>query len=595
MTRVTVLAALSCLLHVAMVYGQESRGVVYDFTATWCGPCQQVAPVVEKLQREGLPIVKVDVDQHPEMQSRFGVQSIPTFILVIDGKEVDRSTGRMSESELRRMAARVPTPSQGNAQPAPSQTRPGLIPIDLGSPAPLARPAPAPVNPPAVEETRVAETEQKRATTLRDLLPFGRKDKTETQPEVVRGNDSVVGNSAQGSASVAANAESGPVDPMKASVRIRVITNGRIDLGSGTVVSSQPGISQILTCAHIFNGFNDDSRIEVDVFENGRPSQFLARLVKFDKDSDLGLISIPTTTPVSTAKVATVTNNPKVSDEVAAIGCSGGDEPTRQQARVTDIDKYEGPHNLLCTGVPVRGRSGGGLFNRQGDIVGVCSAADEKDQRGFYSGLLAMHKLLDQCSLAHLYAAPVAETAVAATETPASREFPASMPATTEAPSSPFGELQPAAPASKSRAVAAAEEVVPAASGVAANPVDVQSGNAEVVVIVRDRANPAQNRVVILHQASPKFMSYLNGELPEGGMIDANLLGASQMENVPGVRRNERTTPSAVAPAMASQSVPAVSVPAVTTTKETLLPTTISQPVVPRKFSRSGTQSRIAQ
>lgn len=590
MTRVTVLAALSCLLHVAIVYGQESRGVIYDFTATWCGPCQQVAPVVEKLQREGLPIVKVDVDQHPEMQSKFGVQSIPTFILVIDGKEVDRTTGRLGESELRRLAARIPARTPGNGQVSPSQSRPGLIPIDLGSPAPLVRPSPAPAVQPAVEETRVAETEPKRSTTLRDLLPFGRKDKTEEKPEVVRGNDSVVENSRQGA--VATQAENVVVDPMKASVRIRVITNGRIDLGSGTVISSQPGISQILTCAHIFNGFNDDSRIEVDVFENGRPSQFLARLVKFDKESDLGLISIPTTSLVNTAKVATVANNPKVSDEVAAIGCSGGDEPTRQQARITDIDKYEGPHNLLCTGVPVRGRSGGGLFNRQGEIVGVCSAADEKDQRGFYSGLLAMHKLLDQCSLSHLYAVP-AETAIAANETPASREFPAAAPAGKENASSLFGELQPfstTAPADKPQTVAASEGTPPAAAGVAATPVDVQSGNAEVVVIVRDRTNPAQNRVVILHQASPKFMSYLNGELPEGGVIDENLLGASQMENVPGVRRHERTAPVEVTPAVVSKSAPAAS-----TTKETLLPTTISQPVVPRKYSRSGNQSQVAQ
>ncbi len=585
MTRVTVLAALAFALAAIPVFAQEPKGVIYDFTATWCGPCQQMAPIVEKLQREGVPIRKIDVDQHSDLVSKFQVTGMPTFVLVVEGKEVERRTGRMAESELRTMAARIPTSapqaamtqpavSQGAVSQAASPRSSGVIPIELGQPAPLVRPAPIAT---AQPETRVAEAEPRKSG-LRDLLPFGRK-KAEETPEVIRGNDSPVGRQELTSA---APPKGAPVDPMEASVRIRVITNGRIDLGSGTVVSSEQGLSRILTCAHIFKGFTDDSRIEVDVFENNRPTQYLARLIKYDEPADVGLISIPTTMRIRSSKIATVEQMPKVGDQVAAIGCSGGDDPTRQQSRITDIDKYEGPHNLLCMGVPVRGRSGGGLFNSTGDLIGVCSAADEDEQRGFYSGLQAIHKLLDENGLASLYkstpAVPEKAVAASAAETPARPAVPEAkaVPFEISSAGSPFASTPAAAPASVP--VSVPTSLVSSATRGGGTPLDVQAGQAEVVVIIRDPNQPqASNRVVILHQASPKFLSYLTGELKED-TIDSGLLGANGEQHVPEVTRTARTTarqPNAFPAAGSVES------------KQVLTPTTISQPVIPTKYSRA--------
>jgi len=568
MRRAPALALMFCLLSVAAVQGQEPRGMVYDFSAVWCSPCQQMAPLVEKLQREGLPVQKIDVDQQRDFAGRFNIQQMPTFVLVIDGKEVERTTGRMTESDLRRMVAKIPASASQQNPAGPRQSTAstargsGLIPIELGQPAPLVRPAPIST---AREEVRVAETEPKRG--LRNLLPFGREKPAEAPP-VVRGNDSAV----SFSESLTSSSESAAAaDPMESSVRIRVITNGRIDLGSGTVISSQQGLSHILTCAHIFKGFTEDSRIEVDLFENGRPVQFLATLEKFDEKSDVGLIKIPTTTVVRATPVATAAQNPKVGDTVAAIGCSGGDEPTRQQSRITDIDKYEGPHNLLCTGVPVRGRSGGGLFNQHGEVIGVCSAADEPAQRGFYSGLLAVHQLLNDCGLANLYQPTKPTTpALAASQNP-----PAAVPnnsAFEMNSASPFG-TSPTAPGSPAPFnLNAASMTAPATA-----PMDVQAGNAEVVVIIRDPQQPqAPNRVVILHQASPKFLSYLSGELTEGA-IDTNLLGSNLSPEIPAITRAVRQDSPAITTAR----------PMPQETKDSLLPTTMSRPVIPQRFTRS--------
>lgn len=555
---VIALTAVACLSNTAVLWAQEARGVVYDFGATWCGPCQQVAPVVEKLQREGLPIRKVDIDKQRDLTGKYNVQQIPTFVLVIDGKEVDRATGRLTEADLRRMVARIPQPAAPVTSTAPPQAiGPMSIPVELGEPAQLTRPAPMQSAP---EKSRLAENDQKKG--LRDLIPFGKKEARQTA-EVVRGNDSSIAAASPSQAVQATEPANISHDPMDSSVRIRVITDGRIDLGSGTVITSKVGVTRILTCAHIFKEFTDDSRIEVDVFERGGTTQYTAGLVKFDATSDLGLISIPTTNVVPQVHVAGPDAAPKVGEAVAAIGCSGGEDPTRQQSRVTDIDKYEGPHNLLCVGVPVRGRSGGGLFNRQGEIIGVCSAADEQEQRGFYSGLLAIHKLLDECQLTALYM-PAAKPAVAPQEQqvaaatanvergfPADfeRELPRDLPVTKAAPQEQAGSA----------------------------PVDVQAGDAEVVVIIRDRSNPATaNRVVILHAASPKFMSYLSGELSAGEM-NMDLLGnATTSISVPNATDRifgetipvEKTLPL---PGDAGQ----------------LRPTALSQPVIPQKYVRT--------
>lgn len=566
--------AMLSLSGTALLFAQETRGQIYDFGAKWCGPCQQVAPVVEKLQREGLPIRKIDIDQQKDLANRFQIKQIPTFVLVVDGKEVDRVTGSLTESDLRRMVARIPqaapqaasTTSPGrSAAPAqqPVAAGPMSIPVELGESAPLTRPAPMQTEPAA--PARMAEAEQKRG--LRDLLALGRK-KTEETPAVVRGNDSSLDEAvaSDGGAPISS-------DPMESSVRIRVITNGRIDLGSGTIISSSAGMTRILTCAHIFKEFTDDSRIEVDVFERGGVTPYTAGLIKFDDASDLGLISIPTTNVVPRVRVGGTAAAPRVGEMVAAIGCSGGSEPTRQQSKVTDIDKYEGPHNVLCTGVPVRGRSGGGLFNEKGEIIGVCSAADEREQRGFYSGLLAIHQLLDENHLTSLYSTPAktpetstpAKEQLAATSSSSTgREFPEEFAsAAAERTSAPF-----------EAAVHPAEENFADGNSVAGNSsMDVQAGDAEVVVIIRDRSNPgAANRVVILHAASPKFLAYLSGELSEGELKMDALGDVTSSLSLPEIQRP-----------FVSQTLPAA-----LSEGSQLQPTTLSQPVVPRKYVRSA-------
>jgi len=84
--------------------------VLVDFWAEWCGPCKQIAPVVEKIgeRYEGkLKVAKVDIDAHMELADRYAIRSIPTLLLFKDGNVVDKVVGYVPEAALAEHVERV--------------------------------------------------------------------------------------------------------------------------------------------------------------------------------------------------------------------------------------------------------------------------------------------------------------------------------------------------------------------------------------------------------------------------------------------------------------------------------------------------------
>ncbi|MCA6500881.1 MAG: thioredoxin, partial [Chitinophagaceae bacterium] len=75
---------------------QSEKPVLVDFTATWCGPCKMLSPILEQLHErmgESVRIIKIDVDKNPALSAELQISGVPTLILYKQGKQLWRQSG----------------------------------------------------------------------------------------------------------------------------------------------------------------------------------------------------------------------------------------------------------------------------------------------------------------------------------------------------------------------------------------------------------------------------------------------------------------------------------------------------------------------
>jgi thiol-disulfide isomerase/thioredoxin len=470
----------------ALALSGVGQTVMLDFYADWCGPCKAMHPTVQALAAAGYPVEQVNIDQNRKLAAKYGIQSIPCFVMLVDGKEVDRVVGGTTFSRLERMC------------------KAGALPNRTGTtPAMFARNTPAAVRPAALTSPAMA-------------APFEGWGQTQssTNPQAAL---------PAGTVDVAVE-----TNLLAASVRLRVEDPDGHSCGSGTIIDARSGEALILTCGHIFRDSKGKGRIDVDLFGPGGSQRVEGRLISFDSEvRDVGLVAIRTPGPVAAARVAPPGYRLAAGMPVVSVGCNNGDAPTARHSQINSLDKFTGPPNIQVAGQPVEGRSGGGLFSAEGYVLGVCNAADPSDKEGLFAALGSIYAELDRAQLTFLYKSagenpstlseatvPSALAAAASPTMPAGIAHPAGPASMATIPSMPASlpempQMPSASSASGLPGFAAAG--LPAHEQAALEEIRrSRKGGAEVVIIVRPRDNAeSKSEVFVLDHASAEFRKQL--------------------------------------------------------------------------------------
>jgi len=531
-----------------LIVCSAGQTVLLDFYGDRCPPCRAMDPLVQQLIAQGYPVQKVNVEQRPEVARSFGVTSIPCFVMLVEGREVDRAVGPQSPDRLLQMLQRAAPPPTGPARASPTAH-------DLS----------AATNPPPQGSTGPSSTgtgpasggsapTYAPAAAARD--PFGSAATAASASTAV-----LPARPATAPASLVSTSAAEPGDDylLAATVRLRVVDPTGISKGTGTIVDSRQGHALVITCAHIFRDSQGKGQIEVDLFGPNRGKTVPGRLIDFDLNNDVAVLSIEIDGPVAVARIAPQGYRVGPGDPVISCGCNHGADATLLRSRITAVDRYLNWPNLSIAGESVEGRSGGGLFTDDGLLIGVCNARDPQLREGLYSGLPAVHQLLDRNRLSFVYQQRGSADALAAA--PAPRPGPAApqsaspsaamnvlaTAATAIAPADiagPAGRFAQNNPASRERETAAPSQLpLVLASGSSTSPAGgsfapppsaapaalgeltpheqaaleelrkrLRDG-AEVICVVRPRNDPqAKSEVIVLDRVSPAFFQQLYAE-----------------------------------------------------------------------------------
>ncbi len=173
----------------------------------------------------------------------------------------------------------------------------------------------------------------------------------------------------------------------QATVRIRIEDANSIAFGTGTVIYVHDGQALVLTCGHMFRDIGQNAQMSIDVFDKtGHITNVPAQVVSHStEEGDIGLMEFRCPFPITPVPISK--RPPAMGDAAFSFGCDRGADPTRRDTQVKRINRYLGPANIEIHGAPVVGRSGGGLFNAQGQLIGVCNAADSENDEGIYAAL----------------------------------------------------------------------------------------------------------------------------------------------------------------------------------------------------------------
>ncbi len=485
-TRGFACCVFSLLALIACGASATADSILLEFSSDNCPPCRAMQPIVSELIARGVPVRQVDVQAEPQLAQRYRIRSTPTYVVVQQGREVTRLVGAQTAANLYAALQKnaggeiVPTRSQIDA----SSVRSSSIQDPQTRLAPLSAPANSLAQSSSRtvrrerEDDRSASNQLSQGDSWQSLASLSSAEVGPTSPTPERIIE------AMPSASLADAVERAQA----ATVRLRVHDGRGYGAGTGTIIDVHGEEALVLTCGHLFRDGDGKGKIEVDLFVGGQPHTVSGQLIDYDAgDRDIGLVAIRPGMPIKPIDVVREHDVIKVGQTAFSFGCDRGDPPTRRDTRITGVNKYNqnvGGSNLEISGAPIDGRSGGGLFDEQGRLIGVCNAADYKSDIGIYTGPGSIHWQLDRVQLTRLYQADP-------TENLASNQISAIDHSEAQASSSSPMATNQFAGVNVSGAVAA------------------ETGDTEMIVILRDRNGNSREQVLTLRQPDAQLVQQI--------------------------------------------------------------------------------------
>jgi S1-C subfamily serine protease len=461
-------AALALVTNLVSLSAFGSDITLLEFSTPTCGYCRQMEPLIHSFEQAGYPIRKVDASVEPQIAQQYNVTRFPTFVMLVDGRETSRTVGAIDSSQLQRLF---------------QQARDVVVAGQLRN-APQAAPPRAP--------DPVAK---------RDVLPPPADPRPVPQSSVTNDNSFA--------------------SLINSSVRLRVDDPQGRSFGTGTIIDARQGEALVITCGHLFRESKGKGPVTVEMFEATAggvraAGQVSGWVLNYDLDRDVALVVIRPSGPVTVAPIAPPGTVVERGDRVVSVGCSNGNDPTVAPTRITMLDRYQGPPNIETSGAPVEGRSGGGLFNDKGELIGVCFAADYESNEGLYAALESIHDEVARLNLipnkGQLAANDSAGPAASLRDEPANlvpvvrgqNDLPSSVPPPSRDPLSPGTRtIGPTSlPTDKPDGLNQAEQA-------ALEEIAKRAAQSEVIVIVRPKEPGAQSEVITLDNVSPEFVRAL--------------------------------------------------------------------------------------